>query len=55
MVETSKVMGTKLNVQPIKPLIDVTFWTAFTKLKLDKWKLERPSVEIEAKISLPVS
>lgn len=39
----------------MKPLIDVTFWTTFTQLKLDKWKLERPSVEVEAKISLPVS
>ncbi len=45
----------KLSVQPVKPLIDVSFWTAFSKLKLDIWKLETPVVKLEAKISLPAS
>lgn len=55
MVETTNKPGVKLNTQPVKPLIDVTFWTSFTKLKLDVWKVSRPSVEIEGKVSLPVS
>jgi ubiquitin-like modifier-activating enzyme ATG7 len=40
-------------MQPTKIQVDLSFWLAFTKLKLDEWKLTTPSVEITASISLP--
>jgi hypothetical protein len=53
MVEKAKV--SKLQLQPIKPFIDVQFWLEFTKLKLDVWKLETPQIEITAQLSMPMS
>ena len=40
-------------MQPTKIQVDLSFWLAFTKLKLDVWKLTAPRVEITASISLP--
>ena len=51
MVE--KTQYAKLALQPTKIQVDLSFWLAFTKLKLDVWKLSAPSVEITASISLP--
>jgi len=52
MVE-AKPQYAKLNTQPVKTMIDVSFWLTFTKLKLDSWKLETPQVPIKGRISLP--
>ena len=43
----------KLNMQPTRIQVDLSFWLAFTKQKLDVWKLSAPSVELTAQISLP--
>ena len=40
-------------MQPARILVDLSFWLAFTKLKLDVWKLESPRVEITGSVSLP--
>ena len=45
----------KLSMHPTRIMIDLSFWLAFTKRKLDEWKLEAPWVEIKAHISLPGS
>ena len=50
MVESKKI---SLSMQPVRPMIDVSFWLAFTKKKLDDWKLQAPAVEVTATISLP--
>ena len=52
MVEASK--GFKpVSTQPLQPILDVTFWQHFTKLKLDNWKLNTPSTNIVGQVSLP--
>ena len=43
----------KFNMQPTRIQVDLSFWLAFTKQKLDVWKLSTPSVELTASISLP--
>ena len=43
----------KFNMQPTRIQVDLSFWLAFTKQKLDVWKLSTPSVELTAQISLP--
>jgi hypothetical protein len=35
-----------VSTQPLQPIVDVTFWQHFTKLKLDAWKLTTPQIEI---------
>lgn len=32
--------------------MDISFWMAFLKLKLDNWKLSTPPCNLKAKISL---
>ena len=34
-------------------MIDVSFWLAFTKKKLDVWRLNAPVTQVSATISLP--
>ena len=43
----------KLNMQPTRIQVDLSFWLAFTKQKLDVWKLTTPTVELTASVSLP--
>ena len=43
----------KLSTQPTRIQVDLSFWLAFTKQKLDVWKLDTPTVELTASISLP--
>ena len=43
----------KLSTQPTRIQVDLSFWLAFTKQKLDVWKLDTPTVELTACISLP--
>lgn len=52
MVEPSKAVRV-ISTQPTQPIIDVTFWQHFTKLKLDVWKLTSPQVPIIGQVSLP--
>ena len=52
MVEQSKNFRV-INTQPLQPIVDVTFWQHFTKLKLDIWKLTTPHVNIIGQVSLP--
>jgi len=52
MVET-KTIFKPINTQPLQPIIDVTFWQHFTKLKLDTWKLNSPRISVVGSISLP--
>jgi len=42
-----------VSTQPLQPIVDVTFWQHFTKLKLDSWKLTTPHIEIVGQCSLP--
>ena len=51
MVEA--VTYAKLQTQPVRVMVDLSFWLRFTKLKLDVWKLSTPQIEISAQISLP--
>ena len=44
-----------LNFSLIQPLIDMSFWLAFTQNKLDTWKLDCPKVDIYGTISMPMS
>lgn len=43
-----------LNFASVQPVVDISFWLKFTQLKLDKWKLEAPPLDIFATISVPM-
>lgn len=40
MVEAVKYA--KLQMEPTRIMVDLSFWLTFTKLKLDEWKLGAP-------------